>query len=79
MSEWLLPRVNRRLPPDVVVFMAAVVWASGAVVVGATHSLPVAMAGLALGGAGSMATLNVVFTTYTELLPSWVRGRASTS
>ncbi len=76
-AVWLLPRVNRRLPPDVVVFMAAVVWASGAVVVGATHSLPVAMAGLALGGAGSMATLNVVFTTYTELLPSWVRGRAS--
>ncbi len=76
-AVWLLPRVNRRLPPDTVVFAASVVWASGAVVVGATRSLPVAMVGLALGGAGSMATLNVVFTTYTELLPSWVRGRAS--
>lgn len=76
-AVWLLPRVNRRLPPDVVVFAASVVWASGAVVVGVTRSLPVAMVGMALGGAGSMATLNVVFTTYTELLPSWVRGRAS--
>ena len=76
-AVWLLPRVNRRLPPDLVVFVASVVWASGAVVVGVTRSLPVAMVGLAFGGAGSMATLNVVFTTYTELLPSWVRGRGS--
>lgn len=76
-AVWLLPRVNRRLPPDMVVFVASVVWASGAAVFGLTRSLPVAMVGLALGGAGSMATLNVVFTTYTELLPSWVRGRAS--
>jgi MFS family permease len=76
-AVWLLPRVNRLLPPDSVVFVASVVWAGGAVVVGVTRSFPVAMVGLALGGAGSMATLNVVFTTYTELLPSWVRGRGS--
>jgi len=76
-AAWLLPRVNRRLPPDSVVFVASVVWAGGAVMVGVTRSLLVAMVGLALGGAGSMATLNVVFTTYTELLPSWVRGRGS--
>lgn len=76
-AVWLLPRLSLRFRPDSVVLAASGCWAAGAVIVGLTHSLPAAMLGLALGGGGSMATLNVVFTKYTELLPSWVRGRAS--
>jgi MFS family permease len=76
-AAWQLPRANRRLAPDAVVMLASVCWAAGAMVFAHTASLAVALVAMALGGAGSMATLNVVFTTYTQLLPGWVRGRAS--
>jgi MFS family permease len=72
-----LPRANARLSPDTVVCVAAALWSAGASLVAITTSLSVALAGLALAGAGSMATMNVVFSMYTMILPSWVRGRAS--
>ena len=72
-----LPHVRRRWGADAVVMLAAMCWAGGAALFATTSVLAVAVVGLAAAGAGSMATLNVVFTTYTELLPSWVRGRAS--
>ena len=40
-------------------------------------ALPLALCGLLLTGAGTMAVMNVLFSMYTLLLPSWVRGRAS--
>ena len=76
-AVWWLPRFRRVAPPDMVAGTAAVVWALGAVGLVATRSLLVALVGLVLAGAGSMATMNVVFSMYTVLLPSWVRGRAS--
>lgn len=76
-AVWLLPRVNRRTTPDVVVIGASLVWAVGAATFAWTHSMPVALLGLTLAGAGTMATMNVVFSMYTTLLPAWVRGRAS--
>ncbi len=76
-AVWLLPKFNRIASPDVVVLAASILWASGTLVFSSASSLPLALGGLALAGAGVMATMNVVFSMYTMLLPSWVRGRAS--
>lgn len=76
-AVWLLPRFNKIAPPDAVVCAAAGAWAAGTVMFASASSLPLALGGLALTGAGVMATMNVVFSMYTMLLPSWVRGRAS--
>jgi MFS family permease len=76
-AVWLLPRLNARVSPDVVASLAAGSWAAGVLVVALTTTPAVAMAGLLLVGAGMMATVNVLFAAYTLLLPSWVRGRAS--
>lgn len=74
---WVLPLVRAVLAPDRLVAVAAVVWAVGVALFAATHSVPVAAAGLVLAGAGGMATMNEVLSLYTLLLPAWVRGRAS--
>jgi MFS family permease len=76
-AVWLLPRFRRVASSDAVVGAAAVLWALGAALLVATRSMPLGLVGLALAGAGSMVTMNVVFSMYTVLLPSWVRGRAS--
>jgi len=76
-AVWLLPRLNARVSPDVVASLAAGSWAAGVLVVALITTPAVAMAGLLLVGAGMMATVNVLFAAYTLLLPSWVRGRAS--
>lgn len=77
LAIWSLPHLRRRWGADAVVVLAASCWAAGAALFATTTVFGVAVLGLAMGGAGSMATLNVVFTTYTALLPPWVRGRAS--
>ncbi len=77
VAVWLLPRVNRRTTPDAVVIGASAAWAAGAATFASAHSLPIGLVGLALAGAGTMATMNVVFSMYTTMLPAWVRGRAS--
>jgi MFS family permease len=76
-AVWLLPRVNARLAPDAIVWVAAALWAVGTAAVATTGSMAVALAALACTGAASVTTMNVVFSMYTVLLPSWVRGRAS--
>ena len=76
-AVWLLPHLSRRVAPDALVLIAAVTWGVGVVLVAATTALAMAMAGLLFVGAGLMVTVNVLFATYTLLLPSWVRGRAS--
>lgn len=76
-AVWVLPRLNARVSPDTVASLAAASWAAGVLVVALTGAPVVAMAGLLLVGAGMMATVNVLFAAYTLLLPSWVRGRAS--
>ena len=76
-AVWLLPRLNQRVSPDAVACIAAVAWAAGTGVFATSTALPAALGGLALTGAGAMATMNVLFSMYTVLLPSWVRGRAS--
>jgi MFS family permease len=76
-AVWLLPRLNGLTTPDVVACIAAFVWAAGTAVFATATALPAALGGLVLIGAGAMATMNVLFSMYTVLLPSWVRGRAS--
>jgi MFS family permease len=76
-AVWLLPRLNSIATPDVVACIAATVWAAGTAVFASVSSVVLALCGLVLTGAGAMATMNVLFSMYTVLLPSWVRGRAS--
>lgn len=76
-AVWSLPLLSRLASPDVLAAVAAVVWASGVVALVATRMLLLALVGLMLTGAGSMVAMNIVFSMYTVLLPSWVRGRAS--
>jgi MFS family permease len=76
-AVWLLPRANARLAPDAIVWAAAGLWAVGTAAISTTGSLPAALVALACTGAASVTTMNVVFSMYTVLLPSWVRGRAS--
>jgi MFS family permease len=77
VAVWALPAVRRHIGADAVVFLASVVWAAGAATVAVTDSLLVAAAGLALAGGAGMTTMTTVFSIYQTLLPSWVRGRAS--
>ena len=76
-AVWLLPRLNKVASPDGVACVAAVLWAAGTAIFATSTALPAALGGLVLTGAGVMATMNVLFSMYTVLLPSWVRGRAS--
>jgi predicted MFS family arabinose efflux permease len=76
-AVWALPTVRRHIGADGVVFLASAVWAAGAATVAVTDSLVVAAAGLALSGGAGMTTMTTVFSIYQTLLPSWVRGRAS--
>jgi MFS family permease len=76
-AVWVLPRLNRVTTPDIVACIAAAVWAVGTAVFAIATALPIALCGLLLTGAGAMATMNVLFSMYTVLLPSWIRGRAS--
>jgi MFS family permease len=76
-AVWLLPRLNRVTAPDIVACIAALLWAAGTAVFAIATGLPTALCGLVLTGAGAMATMNVLFSMYTVLLPSWIRGRAS--
>jgi hypothetical protein len=43
----------------------------------AARSVPVALVGLVLAGAGQMLTMTTVYSLFMVELPSWVRGRAS--
>jgi MFS family permease len=76
-AVWLLPRLAVVVSPDTVATAGALIWSCGAVVVGTTTSIGSALGGLVLAGAGTMAVMNTIFSTYTLVLPSWVRGRAS--
>lgn len=76
-AVWLLPRVGAATRPDRVVLGAAGLWSLGAVLLGSTTTLAVAIIGLSLIGAGAMATLNVLFSRYVMHVPSWVRGRVA--
>jgi MFS family permease len=74
---WVLPRAQRVAGPDVIVVGAGVGWAIGAGMMAATHSVPMALVGLVLAGAGQMLTMTTVYSLFMIELPSWVRGRAS--
>ena len=77
LAIWLLPRVRLRAGPDAIVVGAGGLWAIGAAMMAATHSVAVALLGLVMAGAGQMATMNTVYSLFMTQLPSWVRGRAS--
>jgi MFS family permease len=47
------------------------------VLIAATANLAVTTIGVALAGVAAMAALNVMFSMFMLMLPSWIRGRAS--
>jgi MFS family permease len=77
VAVWLLPHARNRASADSVVFAAAVVWACGAALIATSTSLPLALVGVVLAGVAAMAALNIMFSMYMLMLPSWIRGRAS--
>jgi len=77
VAIWVLPRARRVAGPDATVVGAGVAWAIGAGMMAVTHSVPVALVGLVLAGAGQMLTMTTVYSLFMVELPSWVRGRAS--
>jgi len=73
----MLPNIRRRLSEESIVQWASIVW--GASIAGAaiTHRPILAMVLLGLAGAGLMAMMNVLFTSFLSRLEDWVRGRGS--
>ena len=76
-AVWATPRWLPDTGPDLVAFIAAGVWSAGVVLFAATDWLPMAIVGLVLAGAGTMGTLNTLFSNFIATPPSWVRGRVS--
>ncbi len=77
VAVWILPRLKPLVGVDTLVFAAAVVWAIGTALLASTSLMWVAVGGLVLAGAAAMITMNVVYSMFMLILPSWVRGRAS--
>ncbi|MTD44712.1 MFS transporter [Conexibacter sp. W3-3-2] len=73
----VVPRLRARaVPIDAIVAGATVLFAAGALgTVALAPSLPVALPGLVLGGAGSMIVLSSLQAAAQQVLPAWVRGR----
>jgi MFS family permease len=76
-AVWLLPRVRPFASPDAIVFGAALVWAVGATLIAVSAHLGVTLVGVMLSGVAAMAALNIMFSMFMLMLPSWIRGRAS--
>ena len=77
VAVWLLPRLKARLGSDALVIGAAVVWAVGATSMAFSKNLALAVFGVLCTGIGQMAAINVVYSIFMLLLPTWIRGRAS--
>jgi MFS family permease len=77
LAVWILPRVRSFASSDAIVLGAAVVWAAGAVLIATTANLAVTIVGVVLAGVAAMAALNIMFSMFMLMLPSWIRGRAS--
>jgi MFS family permease len=77
VAVWALPRLKGAFSPDALVMGAATVWAVGAVLTAYSAGLPAAVLGVLLTGIGQLAAINLVYSTFMLLLPTWIRGRAS--
>lgn len=77
VAVWSLPRLGAARRPEFALLSSAVVWAAGAALLATVTHVWAAVAALLLAGAGTMGTLNVLFSNYTLQLPSWMRGRGS--
>jgi MFS family permease len=77
LAVWLLPHVRSRASADAIVLGAAIAWASGTGLIAMSTSLPLTLLGVALAGVAAMAALNIMFSMFMLMLPSWIRGRAS--
>ena len=73
----VLPELRSRWSLEVIALRAAVLWAAGASAVAIGSHLWVALIALVVAGVGSMAMLNVLFSTFTVQLPTHARGRGS--
>jgi len=73
----MLPRIRRSLSEESLVQLSSIVW--GASIAGAATTTNAGLAMIALGfaGAGLMAMMNVLFTSFLSRLEEWVRGRGS--
>ncbi|MEO5973997.1 MAG: MFS transporter [Ilumatobacteraceae bacterium] len=77
LAVWVLPTIRVRTSIETTVFGAAAVWSAGTALFANTAQLWVAVIALVICGAGMMAMLNALFSTFTVQLPDRVRGRGS--
>lgn len=76
-AVWVLPRFDPARRPERVSVAAGIVWSAGTVLLAASRHTWTGIVALLLVGAGTMGTLNVLFSNYTLQLETWVRGRGS--
>lgn len=77
VAVWALPRLKAAWSPDALVIAGAMVWSLGAALTAFSETLPLAVVGVLLTGVGQLAAINLVYSTFMLLLPTWIRGRAS--
>jgi len=73
----VLPSIRRRLSEESLVQWSSVVWAVSIAGAATTRVAVFAMVLLGFAGAGLMAMMNVLFTSFLSRLEDWVRGRGS--
>lgn len=77
MAVWLMPPLKLRFAPDALIFGASALWSLGTVMVAVTGWIPLALVGVLFTGIGAMAAMNTIYSMFMMMLPTWIRGRAS--
>lgn len=73
----VLPRIRKRLSGESLIQISSLVWGLSIAGAATTNRAVLAMVFLGIAGAGLMAMMNVLFSTFLARLEEWVRGRGS--
>ena len=73
----ILPRIRRRMSEESLVQLSSVLWGGSIAGAATSNNVILAMVFLGFAGAGLMAMMNVLFTSFLSRLEEWVRGRGS--
>lgn len=73
----VLPRIQERLSGESLVQMSSIMWGLSIAGAATTNKAVLAMVFLGVAGAGMMAMMNVLFSTFLARLEEWVRGRGA--
>jgi MFS family permease len=73
----MLPKIRRRLSEESLVQLSSIAWGVSIAGAATANNAVLAMIFLGFAGAGLMAMMNVLFTSFLSRLEEWVRGRGS--